>query len=63
MAVRKAEYPLDRGQRHRNVTLGTPHDKEQQRRILLTTLALLAQDAPIDPILLDEEELAWDRQG
>ena len=38
----------------RGITLGRPHDTEQQRRILLATLALLSQDAPIEPVLLEE---------
>ena len=39
---------------NRGSTLGRPHDNAQQRRILDATLALLAQDAPLDPIRLDE---------
>lgn len=38
----------------RGSTMGKPHDLAQQRRILEATLALLSQDAPIDPISLDE---------
>lgn len=38
----------------RGATLGHPHDREQQRRILDATLALLAEDAPIKPVTLDE---------
>ncbi len=38
----------------RGATLGRPHDVAQQRRILEATLSLLAQDAPIDPVRLDE---------
>ncbi|MEJ2513309.1 MAG: hypothetical protein P8Y72_17145 [Anaerolineales bacterium] len=38
----------------RGMILGRPHDTEQQRRILLATLALLSQDAPIEPVLLEE---------
>lgn len=38
----------------RGMTLGRPHDVEQQRRVLEATLALLAQDAPIEPVLMDE---------
>jgi hypothetical protein len=38
----------------RGSTLGAPHDAAQQRRILDATLALLAQDAPIEPIILEE---------
>jgi hypothetical protein len=37
------------------MTLGKPHDVAQQRRILAATLALLAQDAPISPMYLEEE--------
>lgn len=38
----------------RGATIGQPGDWAQQRRVLEATLALLAQDAPIDPINLDE---------
>jgi hypothetical protein len=38
----------------RGATLGQPHNVAQQRRVLDATLALLAQDAPLDPIRLDE---------
>lgn len=38
----------------RGMTLGQPHDVAQQRRILQSTLALLALDAPIAPVILDE---------
>ena len=38
----------------RGMTLGRPHDHQQQRRILEATLTLLEQDAPIEPVLLDE---------
>jgi hypothetical protein len=38
----------------RGSTLGVPHDTAQQRRILEATLDLLAQDAPLDPVRLDE---------
>jgi hypothetical protein len=41
---------LDRG-----ATLGQPGDAAQQRRVLEATLALLAQDAPLDPVYLDEQ--------
>jgi len=41
----------DRGQ-----TLGEPNNPEQQRRILKTTLDLLAQDAPVDIVVLDERD-------
>jgi len=35
-------------------TLGQPGDQDQQRRVLNATLALLAEDAPLDPVMLDE---------
>lgn len=38
----------------RGATLGKPHDAAQQRRVLKATLALLAQDAPLDIVRLDE---------
>lgn len=38
----------------RGATLGRPGDEAQQRRVLLATLALLAQPAPLAPINLDE---------
>jgi len=38
----------------RGSTLGQPGDAAQQRRVLEATLALLAHDAPIDPVILDE---------
>ena len=38
----------------RGATLGQPGDNAQQRRLLEATLALLAQDAPLDPVYLDE---------
>jgi hypothetical protein len=40
---------LDRG-----ATIGQPHDTAQQRRVLEATLALLAQDAPVDMVRLNE---------
>jgi hypothetical protein len=40
----------------RGASLGKPGDVAQQRRVLDATLALLAQDAPIEPVLLNEEE-------
>jgi hypothetical protein len=40
---------------NRGATLGQPHDIAQQRRILEATLALLAQDAPLAPVRLDEK--------
>ena len=39
----------------RGSSVGAPHDTAQQRRVLEATLALLAQDAPIDPVVLKEE--------
>jgi len=41
-------------QLNRGATLGRPHDSAQQRRVLQATLALLAQDAPVDIVRLDE---------
>lgn len=38
----------------RGATLGRPGDSAQQRRVLEATLALLAQEAPIEPVQLDE---------
>ena len=38
----------------RSATLGQPGDVAQQRRVLEATLALLAQDAPLDPVRLNE---------
>ena len=38
----------------RGATLGRPHDAGQQRRVLVATLALLKEDAPLDPVYLDE---------
>lgn len=40
---------------NRGATLGRPHDAAQQRRVLEATLALLAQDAPLEPVHLDEK--------
>jgi hypothetical protein len=40
----------------RGASLGKPGDVAQQRRVLEATLRLLAQDAPIEPVNLDEEE-------
>lgn len=40
---------LDRG-----ATLGRPGDTAQQLRVLEATLALLTQDAPLEPVQLDE---------
>jgi hypothetical protein len=38
----------------RGSTLGHPHDNEQQRRVLEQTLALLEEDAPVEPIRFEE---------
>ena len=38
----------------RGATLGMPHDDTQQRRVLETTLALLAKEAPVKLVKLDE---------
>lgn len=38
----------------RGSTMGAPGDAAQQKRILKATLDLLAQDAPLDPVMLDE---------
>jgi hypothetical protein len=38
----------------RGATLGAPGDKAQQRRVLEATLALLSEDAPLEPVTLDE---------
>ncbi|MEE8342061.1 MAG: hypothetical protein V3R52_08200 [Candidatus Neomarinimicrobiota bacterium] len=39
----------------RGITLGHPNDIDQQRRILLSTLNLLSQDAPLYPVALKEK--------
>ena len=39
---------------NRGATLGQPFDAAQQRRILEATLALLAKDAPLKPVILKE---------
>lgn len=39
---------------NRGSTIGAPHDTEQQLRILRATLDLLSQDAPLEPVKLDE---------
>ena len=39
---------------NRGATLGQPFDSAQQRRILEATLALLAKDAPLKPVMLNE---------
>lgn len=38
----------------RGATLGRPGDAAQQWRVLAATLELLAQDAPLAPVQLDE---------
>jgi hypothetical protein len=38
----------------RGSTVGNPGDTAQQRRVLEATLALLAEDAPLKPVVLDE---------
>jgi len=38
----------------RGSTLGQPHDKGQQRRVVRKTLGLLREEAPLEPIRLDE---------
>lgn len=38
----------------RGATLGQPHDEAQQRRVLEATLDLLAREAPIKPVNLNE---------
>jgi len=38
----------------RGATLGRPGDAAQQRRVLEATLNLLAHDAPLEPVQLDE---------
>jgi len=38
----------------RGATLGQPGNTPQQRRMLESTLALLQQDAPIEPLKLEE---------
>jgi len=39
----------------RGSSVGAPHDIEQQRRVLQATLALLEQEAPLEPVVLTEE--------
>ena len=34
--------------------MGRPGDRDQQKRVLDATLALLALDAPMEPVVLDE---------
>lgn len=40
----------------RGSTIGKPHNREQQRRVLEATLELLARKAPVDPVYLDGRE-------
>jgi len=39
---------------NRGATMGEPHKVAQQRRVLAATLALLAEDAPLEISHLDE---------
>lgn len=39
----------------RGMTLGHPHNEDQQRRVLIKTLGLLEQKAPLELVRLDEE--------
>lgn len=39
----------------RGATIGNPGDVTQQRRVIATSLALLAQPAPLAPVMLDEK--------
>ena len=39
----------------RGMTLGHPHDQSQQKRVLLETLGLIEQAAPVDLVRLDEK--------
>jgi len=39
----------------RGMTMGHPHDSEQQKRVLLETLKLLQKEAPLDLVHLDEK--------
>ena len=41
----------------RGATLGEPGDREQQLRVLCATLNLLGQNAPLEPVMLDERPL------
>lgn len=40
---------------NRGATMGEPHNAAQQRRVLTATLALLAEDAPLEISQLDEK--------
>jgi hypothetical protein len=46
---------------NRGSTLGQPDDAAQQRRVLGSTLALLAQDAPVPLLRLDEKAESFGR--
>jgi len=39
----------------RGMTMGHPHDHDQQRSVLLETLKLLEQDAPVELVRLNEK--------
>jgi hypothetical protein len=39
----------------RGATIGNPGDVTQQRRVIAASLALLAQPAPLTPVMLDEK--------
>jgi len=39
----------------RGATIGNPGDADQQRRVIAASLALLAQPAPIAPLMLEEK--------
>ena len=54
--IRRAAPPRGTVTRlNRGSTLGQPDDAAQQRRVLEATLALLAQDAPVPLLRLDEK--------
>jgi hypothetical protein len=38
----------------RGMSMGHPMDRTQQERVLTATLALLENDAPLEPVYLDE---------
>ncbi len=53
--IRRAAPPRATTTRlERGSTLGVPGDAAQQRRVLEATLSLLAQDAPVKLVRLDE---------
>jgi hypothetical protein len=39
----------------RGSTLGQPNNGDQQKRVLKATLELLGEDAPLDPVVLNEK--------